>query len=90
MSFLRCIGALIPLMNFDPKYDEYTNFYTAELVFLVSRQFSAPNEDMRKTVLKIILSLPLSKNIVPEYDLKLVKPFFKRFGIGVLPLIMCK
>lgn len=79
VSFLRCIGSLIPLMNFDPKYDEYTNFYTAELVFLVSRQFSAPNEDMRKTVLKIILSLPLSKKIVPDYDLKLVKPFFQAF-----------
>jgi len=78
-TFLRCIGSLIPLMNFDPRYDEYTNFYTAELAFLISRQFQAPDEDMRKTVLRIITNLPLSKKIVPEYDVKLIKPFFQAF-----------
>ncbi|KAI5968629.1 prp10 [Candida theae] len=78
-ALLKCIGSLIPLMKFDPRYDEYTNFYTAELAFLVSRQFSAPNEDMRKTVLGIISSLPLSKRILPDYDLKVVKPFFQAF-----------
>ncbi|KAG5422088.1 prp10 [Candida metapsilosis] len=78
-AFLNCIGSMIPLMNFDPRYNEYTNFYTAELAFLVSRQFSSPNEDMRKTVLRIISSLPFSKEIVPDYDIKVVKPFFQAY-----------
>ncbi|KAI5970250.1 prp10 [Candida margitis] len=78
-AFLKCIGSLIPLMNFDPRYEEYTNFYTAELAFLVSQHFATPEEEMRKTILKIISSLPLSKGIIPEYEKKLVKPFFKAF-----------
>ncbi|KAI5965571.1 prp10 [Candida pseudojiufengensis] len=78
-AFLKCIGSIIPLMAYNLDYEEYTNYYTTEVMHVIIRQFSTPDEDMRKTILKILSILPLSEKLVPEYHDKLVKPFFKSF-----------
>ncbi|EDK46389.1 hypothetical protein LELG_04570 [Lodderomyces elongisporus NRRL YB-4239] len=78
-AYLRCIGSLIPLMVFDPRYEEYTNYYVKEVMYLISKQYGSPDEDMRKTVLKVLLKLPLSKQIVPEYQQRVFIPFFRAF-----------
>ncbi|KAI5955296.1 prp10 [Candida jiufengensis] len=78
-AFLKCIGSIIPLMAYDPNYEEYTNYYTAEVMFLITKQFTTPDEDMRKTILRLMTGLPLSRALIPDYDNKLIKPFFKSF-----------
>ncbi|KAI3406702.2 prp10 [Candida oxycetoniae] len=78
-AFLKCVGSLIPLMKFDARYEEYTYYYTKEVMFLITKQFGSPDEDMRKTMLKVLTRLPLSKELIPDYESSLVKPFFKSF-----------
>lgn len=78
-SFLKCIGSIIPLMCHDPNYEEYANYYTRELMNVISREFQSPDEDMKKSILRIMSTLPLSKASIPEYQLKILEPFLKFF-----------
>ncbi|ODV80632.1 ARM repeat-containing protein [Suhomyces tanzawaensis NRRL Y-17324] len=78
-SFLKCIGAIIPLMCHDPNYEEYANYYSKELVVIITREFSSPDEDTRKTILRILISLPLSRQIINNYESQIMKPFLKSF-----------
>lgn len=78
-SFLKCIGAIIPLLVHNPRYDEYANYYTKEVVKVLSREFNSPDEDMRKTVLRILMSLPISKQIVPAYETEILQPVMKYY-----------
>ncbi|KAL6451841.1 prp10 U2 snRNP component prp10 [Candida maltosa Xu316] len=78
-SFLKCIGSIVPLMAHNPNYEEYSNYYTTELMYIIAREFKSPDEDMRKTILKIILGLPLSRKLIPDYSNTIVKPFLNSF-----------
>lgn len=78
-SFLKCLGAIIPLMNHNPYYEEYANYYTKEIIHVLSREFDSPDDDMRKTVLRILVALPLSKQLVPEYHQRILGPLMKAF-----------
>lgn len=78
-SFLKCIGSIIPLMCNDANYEEYSNYYTKEIMVIIVREFNSPDEDMRKTILKVMMDLPLSKNIIQNYDQEIIKPFLKFF-----------
>lgn len=78
-SFLKCIGSIIPLMTYDPNYEEYSNYYSKELIGIITREFGSPDEDMKKTILKILISLPLSKDIVPDFKTEILDPFLKFF-----------
>ncbi|CAI5759349.1 unnamed protein product [Candida verbasci] len=78
-GFSKCIGAIIPLMTFDENYEEYSNYYSTELIYIITKEFNSPDEDMRKTILRIIISLPLSRKLIPDYSNKIIQPFFKSF-----------
>lgn len=78
-SFLKCIGAMIPLMSYDPNYEDYTNYYTTELMHIITREFRSPDEDMRKTILRIIMGLPLSRKLIPDYEKSIIGPFVNAF-----------
>lgn len=78
-SFLKCIGSIIPLMCYDPNYEEYTNYYTTEVTNIIVREFESRDEDMRKTILNIIPRLPLSRKLIPGYETKVIVPFLKAF-----------
>lgn len=78
-GFLKCIGSIIPLMCHDPNYEEYANYYTSELVSVITREFNSPDEDMKKSILRIMMNLPLSKSLIPEYDRQIIKPFLRYF-----------
>ncbi|KAG7666035.1 prp10 [[Candida] subhashii] len=76
-AFLKCIGSIIPLMVHDANYEEYSNYYTKELMVIISREFNSPDDDMRKTILKIMIDLPLSTKLIESK--KVIKPFFNSF-----------
>lgn len=49
-AFLKAIGFIIPLM--DP---QYANYYTKEVMVILIREFSSPDEEMKKIVLKVLI-----------------------------------
>lgn len=78
-AFLRCIGLLIPLMAHDPQYVEYSNYYTRELMGVMVREFSSPDDDMRKSLLRLVASMPLTKSIFPNFRKQVFAPFLQNF-----------
>ncbi|KAG7714754.1 hypothetical protein KL949_004590 [Ogataea haglerorum] len=48
-AFLRAIGYIIPLMD-----EEYSNYYTREVFRVLTREFSSPEDEMKRTVLRIV------------------------------------
>ncbi|KAH3672244.1 hypothetical protein WICMUC_004339 [Wickerhamomyces mucosus] len=81
-AFLRCIGYLIPLM--DP---EYSSYYTKELMHVLLREFSSPDEEMKKTALKVVQQCTSTDGVEPSYLKKeLLPPFFKHFWVRRLAL----
>lgn len=72
-AFLKCVGCLIPLMN-----PEYSNFYTREAMTIVIREFSSPDEDMRRTVLTVISKCSATEGVTPKYVREEIWPSFAR------------
>ena len=77
-------------MSYDPNYEDYTNYYTTELMHIITREFRSPDEDMRKTILRIIMGLPLSRKLIPDYENQLSGRLSMHFGIVELLLIQSK
>ena len=50
-AFLKAIGYLIPLMD-----NESANYYTREVMVILIREFQSPDEEMKKIVLKVVLT----------------------------------
>ena len=74
-AFLKAIGYLIPLM--DP---EYANYYTREVMVILIREFSSPDEEMKKIVLKVVKQCCATDGVEPQYIKNDVLPdFFKHF-----------
>jgi splicing factor 3B subunit 1 len=48
-AFLKAIGYIIPLMD-----AEYASYYTKEVMVVLIREFSSPDEEMKKIVLKVV------------------------------------
>ncbi|CUM62823.1 uncharacterized protein PRCAT00000381001 [Priceomyces carsonii] len=78
-SFLKCIGSVINLMTYDPNYEEYSSYYTNEIMLVIRREFNSPDDDMKKTILRVILDLPLSRQLFRNYQNDIIKPFLKSF-----------
>lgn len=78
-AFLRCMGSIIPLMSHNPEYIEYSNYYTRELMNVMAREFSSPDDDMKKSLLRVLTTMPLSKVLFPDYKKKILTPFFLNF-----------
>ncbi|RLV96229.1 U2 snRNP component prp10 [Spathaspora sp. JA1] len=78
-SFLNCIGNVIPLMYANSNYEEFSNYYTRELVHVLAREFNSPDEDMKKTILRILVKLPLSRKLNENYNREIIKPFISAF-----------
>lgn len=78
-AFIRCIGSMVPLMVHDASYEEYLNYYTRELMHVMTREFSSPDDDMRKSLLRVLSHLPLSRAIFPSYKKQVITPFLQSF-----------
>ncbi|ONH66859.1 Splicing factor 3B subunit 1 [Cyberlindnera fabianii] len=81
-SFLRCIGNIIPLME-----PEEAASYTHEIMKVVLREFSSPDDEMKKTVLHVVQRCAATEGIQPAYLKKTVlPPLFKNFWTRRLAL----
>jgi len=81
-AFLKCIGFIIPLM--DP---EYASYYTKEIMFILLREFSSPDEEMKKVVLRVVQQCASTDGVEPQYLRKEVIPhFFKNFWVRRMSL----
>lgn len=78
-AFMRCMASMIPLMAHDAAWLDHTTFYTRELVLVVSREFSLPDDEMRRTVLRAVALVPMLQALFPDWESKIVSPFFKAF-----------
>lgn len=81
-AFLKCIGFIIPLM--DP---EYASYYTKEIMFILLREFSSPDEEMKKVVLRVVQQCASTDGVEPHYLRSAVIPsFFKHFWVRRMAL----
>ncbi|RCI02374.1 Splicing factor 3B subunit 1 [Rhizopus stolonifer] len=81
-AFLKAIGYIIPLMD-----DEYANYYTKEVMFILIREFQSPDEEMKKIVLKVVKQCSATDGVMPAYIKEEILPeFFKHFWVRRMAL----
>jgi splicing factor 3B subunit 1 len=81
-SFLKAIGYIIPLMD-----EEYSNYYTSQIMESVIREFQSPDEEMKKVVLKVVSQCSGTAGVTPTYLKDNVLPeFFKHFWVRRMAL----
>lgn len=72
-AFLKAIGFLIPLMD-----AEYASYYTREVMIILIREFSSPDEEMKKIVLKVVKQCCGTEGVDPQYIKDEILPHFFR------------
>ncbi|KAF1833286.1 ARM repeat-containing protein [Decorospora gaudefroyi] len=81
-SFLKAVGYVIPLMD-----EEYSNYYTSQIMEIVIREFQSPDEEMKKVVLKVVSQCSNTAGVTPVYLKDNVLPeFFKQFWVRRMAL----
>lgn len=81
-AFLKAIGYIIPLMDV-----EYANFYTKGVMPILIREFSSPDEEMKKIVLKVIKQCAGTEGVEPAYiKAEILPEFFKNFWVRRMAL----
>lgn len=81
-AFLKAIGNIIPLMDAN-----YANYYTRELMSVLIRQFSTPDEEMKKIVLKVVQQCVKTDGVDAAYIKESVLPeLFKNFWVRRMAL----
>lgn len=76
-AFLKAVGYLIPLMD-----EEYSNYYTGQIIEVVIREFQSPDEEMKKVVLHMLASVANTAGVTPVFLKDNVLPeFFKHFWV---------
>ncbi|KAF2682530.1 splicing factor 3B subunit 1 [Lentithecium fluviatile CBS 122367] len=81
-SFLKAVGYVIPLMD-----EEYSNYYTSQIMEIVIREFQSPDEEMKKVVLKVVSQCAGTAGVTPVYLKDNVLPeYFKNFWVRRIAL----
>merc|ERR1711959_132036 len=76
-AFLKAIGFIIPLMD-----AEHANYYTREVMIILIREFSTPDEEMKKIVLKVVKQCVSTEGVEPNYIREdILPPFFRNFWV---------
>ncbi|WBW74000.1 U2 snRNP-associated protein SF3B1 [Schizosaccharomyces osmophilus] len=70
-AFLKATGFIIPLME-----PEYASHFTKRIMKIVLREFSSPDEEMKKIVLKVVSQCASTDGVSPEYLKTEVLPEF--------------
>uniref|UniRef100_A0A7S0WT61 TOG domain-containing protein n=1 Tax=Chlamydomonas leiostraca TaxID=1034604 RepID=A0A7S0WT61_9CHLO len=74
-AFLKAIGHIIPLMD-----AEHAFYYTREVMIVLKREFSTPDEEMKKIVLKVVKQCVDTEGVESEYiKTEILPEFFKAF-----------
>ena len=77
-AFLKSIGYIIPLM--DP---EHANYYTREVMSILVREFSTPDDEMKKIVLKVVKQCVATEGVDAQYvRTDILPPFFRNFWVA--------
>ncbi|KAK3054412.1 U2 snRNP component prp10 [Extremus antarcticus] len=81
-GFLKAVGYIIPLMD-----EEYSNYYTSQIMEILLREFQSPDEEMKKVVLKVISQCSGTSGVTSAYLKETVLPeFFKSFWVRRMAL----
>merc|ERR1719160_676415 len=76
-AFLKAIGFIIPLMD-----AEHANYYTREVMIILIREFSTPDEEMKKIVLKVVKQCVGTEGVEQQYIREdILPPFFRNFWV---------
>lgn len=76
-AFLKAIGMIISLM--DP---HHANYYTREVMVILTREFNTPDEEMKKIVLKVIKQCVMTPGVEGDYiRSEILLPFFTSFWV---------
>lgn len=81
-GFLKAIGYVVPLMD-----EEFSNYYVGEIMLVILREFSSPDEEMKKVVLKVMSQCAGTSGVTAAY-LKdtVLDVFFKAFWVRRMAL----
>lgn len=81
-GFLKAVGYIIPLMD-----EEYSSYYTSEIMGILLREFSSPDEEMKKVVLKVISQCAGTEGVTATYlKDEVLQEFFKSFWVRRMAL----
>ena len=81
-GFLKAVGYIIPLMD-----EEYANYYTSQIMEILLREFSSPDEEMKKVVLKVISQCAGTDGVTAGYLKEhVLGEFFKSFWVRRMAL----
>ncbi|KAK4565451.1 U2 snRNP component prp10 [Recurvomyces mirabilis] len=81
-GFLKAVGYIIPLMD-----EEYSNYYTGQIMEILLREFASPDEEMKKVVLKVISQCAGTSGVTAQYlKEKVLNDFFKSFWVRRMAL----
>ncbi len=81
-GFLKAVGYIIPLMD-----EEYANYYTGQIMEILLREFSSPDEEMKKVVLKVISQCAGTEGVTAAYlKENVLHEFFKSFWVRRMAL----
>jgi splicing factor 3B subunit 1 len=76
-AFLKAIGFVIPLMD-----TEHANYYTREVMVVLIREFSTPDEEMKRVVLKVVAQCVSTPGVDPGYIRDdVLPPFFRNLWV---------
>ena len=76
-GFLKAVGYIIPLMD-----EEYANYYTSQIMEILLREFSSPDEEMKKVVLKVVSQCASTDGVTAGYLKEhVLTEFFKSFWV---------
>ncbi|OOQ90112.1 U2 snRNP component prp10 [Penicillium brasilianum] len=81
-AFLKAVGYIIPLMD-----EEYANYYTSQIMEILLREFSSPDEEMKKVVLKVVSQCSSTDGVTANYLKEhVLTDFFKSFWVRRMAL----
>ncbi|KAJ9648490.1 U2 snRNP component prp10 [Coniosporium apollinis] len=81
-GFLKAVGYIIPLMD-----EEYANYYTSQIMEILLREFSSPDEEMKKVVLKVVSQCASTDGVTAGYlKENVLTEFFKSFWVRRMAL----
>ena len=81
-AFLKAVGYIIPLMD-----EEYANYYTSQIMEILLREFSSPDEEMKKVVLKVVSQCASTDGVTAGYLKEhVLTDFFKSFWVRRMAL----
>lgn len=81
-AFIKAVGYVVPLMD-----KEYASFYSKEVLNVLVREFSTPDEEMKKILLKVLKQLCQIEGVsVDQLKERVLPEFFSHFWVRRMAL----